>query len=62
MNLEQLRGFAEVARLGNFTRAAESLHLAQPSLSRQISSLEQDLGVELFHRERAGSSLTTAGE
>lgn len=62
MNLEQLRSFAEVAKLGNFTRAAESLHLAQPSLSRQISSLEQDLGAELFHRARAGSSLTTAGE
>ncbi|RUR00911.1 LysR family transcriptional regulator [Labedella endophytica] len=62
MNLEQLRSFVEVARLGNFTRAAEQLHLAQPSLSRQISSLEQDLGAELVHRARGGSSLTTAGE
>lgn len=62
MNLEQLQSFVEVARLGNFTRAAENLHLAQPSLSRQISALEQDLGAELFHRARAGSSLTTAGE
>ena len=48
MNLEQLRAFATVAELGNFTRAAEQLHLAQPSLSRQIAALEQDLGVELF--------------
>ncbi|WP_167138591.1 LysR substrate-binding domain-containing protein [Diaminobutyricimonas sp. TR449] len=62
MNLEQLRSFVEVARLGNFTRAAEQLHLAQPSLSRQIASLEQDLGAELFHRARGGSSLTVAGE
>ncbi|GAA2234228.1 LysR substrate-binding domain-containing protein [Herbiconiux moechotypicola] len=62
MNLDQLRSFAEVARLGNFTRASESLHLAQPSLSRQIAALEHDLGAELFHRSRAGSSLTTAGE
>lgn len=62
MNLEQLRGFAEVAQLGNFTRAAERLHLAQPSLSRQISALEHDLGVELFARARGGSTLTAAGE
>ncbi|GAA1984219.1 LysR family transcriptional regulator [Microbacterium pumilum] len=62
VNLEQLRGFVEVAQLGNFTRAAEQLHLAQPSLSRQISSLEQDLGAELFHRARVGSTLTVAGE
>jgi DNA-binding transcriptional LysR family regulator len=62
MNLEQLGGFVAVARLGNFTRAAEHLHLAQPSLSRQIAALEQDLGAELFHRARGGSTLTSAGE
>lgn len=62
MNLEQLRGFTEVARLGHFTRAAETLHLAQPSLSRQISSLERDLGAELFHRARGNITLTAAGE
>lgn len=62
MNLEQLASFVEVARLGNFTRAAEHLHLAQPSLSRQITSLEQDLGAQLVHRARSGSSLTIAGE
>lgn len=62
MNLEQLRSFACVAQLGNFTRAAEQLHLAQPSLSRQIATLESDLGAPLFHRVRGGSTLTTAGE
>lgn len=62
MNLEQLRGFVEIARLGNFTRAAEELHLAQPSLSRQISTLEGELGSELFHRARGHISLTAAGE
>ncbi|HET8780450.1 MAG TPA: LysR substrate-binding domain-containing protein [Agromyces sp.] len=62
MNLEQLRSFVEVARFSNFTRAAEELHLAQPSLSRQISTLEQSLGAELFHRARGGSTLTAAGE
>ncbi|PZF85907.1 LysR family transcriptional regulator [Jiangella anatolica] len=62
MNLEQLRGFVEVARLGHFTRAAEHLHLAQPSLSRQISALESDLGADLFHRARGHIALTAAGE
>lgn len=62
MNLDQLRGFAEVAGTGHFTRAAEQLHLAQPSLSRQISGLETELGVELFHRARGRIALTAAGE
>ena len=62
MNLEQLRGFAMTAELGHFTRAAERLHLAQPSLSRQIASLERELGVELFHRVRGHIALTAAGE
>lgn len=62
MNLEQLRSFVEVARLGHFTRASEHLHLAQPSLSRQISTLEREVGVELFHRARGHIALTAAGE
>ena len=62
MNLEQLKGFVTVAELGHFTRASEKLHLAQPSLSRQISTLEQELGAELFHRARGNISLTAAGE
>ncbi|MEJ6488993.1 LysR substrate-binding domain-containing protein [Leucobacter sp. USCH14] len=62
MNLEQLRGFVEIARLGHFTRAAERLHLAQPSLSRQIAALEADLGVDLLHRVRGNVALTPAGE
>ncbi|MFC6235044.1 LysR family transcriptional regulator, partial [Leucobacter soli] len=62
MNLEQLTGFVEVAALGHFTRAADRLHLAQPSLSRQIAALERELGVELFHRARGNVTLTAAGE
>lgn len=62
MNLEQLRSVVEVAATGNFTRAAERLHLAQPSLSRQISTLETELGVVLFHRIRGGATLTAAGD
>lgn len=62
MNLEQLRGFATIARVGHFTRAAEDLHLTQPSLSRQIATLEHDLGSQLFHRARGNIMLTAAGE
>lgn len=62
MNLDQLESFVTVARLGNFTRAADQLYLAQPTLSRQITALEHDLGAELFHRSRGGSTLTVAGE
>ncbi|WP_159609230.1 LysR family transcriptional regulator [Glutamicibacter sp. JC586] len=61
MNLEQLRGFMTIAEVGHFTHAAELLHLTQPSLSRQISTLEQELGSELFHRARGNISLTAAG-
>lgn len=62
MNLDQLRGFVEVARLGHFTRASEALHLTQPSLSRQISTLEAELGAALLHRARGHISLTPAGD
>ncbi|MBF4459045.1 LysR family transcriptional regulator [Pseudoclavibacter sp. VKM Ac-2867] len=62
MNLDQLRSFVEVASQGHFTRAAEVLHLAQPSLSRQISTLEQDLGAPLFNRTPGRVALTDAGE
>jgi DNA-binding transcriptional LysR family regulator len=62
MKLDQLSSFEAVARIGHFTRAAEELFLAQPSLSRQISTLEADLGVKLFRRGPAGVTLTDAGE
>ncbi|QOT19761.1 LysR family transcriptional regulator [Paenarthrobacter sp. YJN-5] len=62
VNLEQLRSFVTVHQMGHFTRAAAYLHLAQPSLSRQISTLESDLGAALFHRIRGNVTLTAAGE
>lgn len=62
MNLEQLKSFAEVAATGHFTKAAAALHLAQPSLSRQISTLEKELGAELFHRAHGHITLTDAGQ
>ncbi|GEK80614.1 LysR family transcriptional regulator [Agrococcus baldri] len=62
MKLEQLRSFEAVARIGHFTRAAEELYLAQPSLSRQIGALEAELDTPLLRRNPAGVTLTAAGE
>jgi len=62
MELHQLRSFKAVAELLNFSRAAEQLHVAQSALSRQIQSLEHDVGVKLFDRDRSRVSLTDAGK
>ncbi|MER8105185.1 LysR substrate-binding domain-containing protein [Kitasatospora sp. NPDC094016] len=62
MQFQQLRYFLAVADTRHFTRAAEAAHVAQPSLSQQIRSLERELGAELFHRTRGNIALTDAGE
>lgn len=61
MRLEHLRTFEAVVRLGTFTRAAQELYLAQPSLSRQIATLEADVGAVLLERGRHGAAPTEAG-
>lgn len=62
MNLRQLHYFLAVADEGSFTRAAERLFVAQPSLSQQIKSLEQELGGPLLERLPKGVRLTAAGK
>lgn len=62
MELRQLVYFEAVVRCGGFTRAAESLHVAQPAVSAQIRRLESELGVALLARTTRRVSLTHAGE
>jgi DNA-binding transcriptional LysR family regulator len=61
MQLPQLEAFAETARLGNVSRAAETLSLTQPALTARLHGLEGDLGVDLFLRGARGVTLTDAG-
>jgi DNA-binding transcriptional LysR family regulator len=61
LELRHLRYFAAVADAGTFTRAAERLFIAQPTLSQQVGRLEQLVGAPLLHRDRNGARLTAAG-
>jgi DNA-binding transcriptional LysR family regulator len=61
VHLRDLRYFLEVARQLHFTRAAESLYVSQPALSKQIRALERQLRVTLFERDRGSVRLTRAG-
>ena len=61
MELRHLRYFLAIAREGNVTKAARSLHVSQPTLSRQMSDLEAELGCELLVREPRGITLTDDG-
>src|SRR5690349_17321458 len=62
MQIHQLRYFCAIARTGNFTRAAQHEHIAQPSLSQQIRKLEDELGTRLFDRLGRSVRLTQMGE
>ncbi|AIQ42350.1 LysR family transcriptional regulator [Paenibacillus sp. FSL R7-0297] len=62
MELRQLQYTLQIAAERNFSRAADKLHIAQPSLSQQLSKLEKELGVLLFQRNTSSVELTYAGE
>lgn len=61
MELRTLRYFVTIAEAGTVTAAAEALHVTQPGVSRQLKSLEVDLGVDLFTRDKGRLELTGAG-
>jgi DNA-binding transcriptional LysR family regulator len=61
VELQQLRYFVAVAETGKFTTAARDLHVAQPSVSKQVRKLETELGAVLLERRKAGILLTDAG-
>lgn len=62
MELLQLYYFRTVASMEHMTKAAEALHVSQPSLSRAISALERELGVQLFHRTGRKITLNRCGK
>ncbi|MBO4789629.1 MAG: LysR family transcriptional regulator, partial [Oxalobacter sp.] len=61
MKIRVLRYFLETARLGSITRAAERLYVTQPTLSRQLKALEDELGKQLFERGSTSIRLTDEG-
>jgi DNA-binding transcriptional LysR family regulator len=62
MDWDKLRIFHAAAEAGSFTHAGDQLHMSQSAVSRQVSSLERDLKVALFHRHARGLQLTEQGE
>jgi LysR family nitrogen assimilation transcriptional regulator len=62
MDFQDVNAFAQVARLGSFSRAAANLRVAQSALSRRVLRLEHSLGVDLFERHGRGVRVTRAGE
>jgi DNA-binding transcriptional LysR family regulator len=62
MDWDKLRIFHAAAEAGSFTHAGEALNMSQSAVSRQVSALETDLGVPLFHRHARGLILTEQGE
>lgn len=62
MDIRHLEYFTEVAKHLNFTKAASALHISQPSLSKTVKSMEDELGVPLFNRSFRNLELTDAGK
>jgi LysR family transcriptional regulator, low CO2-responsive transcriptional regulator len=62
MNFQHLKAFCTIVSEGSFSRAAERLHLTQPTISAQIQALEKTVGARLFERSAQGILLTQAGK
>jgi len=62
MRITQLRSFHAVAHHGSVTRAAQALHVSQPTMTTQIRALEETYGIELFYRHGRGLTLTPTGK
>lgn len=62
MDIRHLEYFVEVAKERSFTRAAQNLHITQPTVSKMIRGLEEELGVPLFHRTGKVNEVTDAGK
>src|SRR5262249_57600040 len=62
MDAADLKVFAAVARIGGMNRAANELHTVQSNVTARVRTLEEELGVQLFHRGQKGVTLTAAGE
>ena len=62
MRIEHMREFVAIREEGNFSRAARSLFMTQPALSRHVQEVERELGVRLLNRDKHSVSLTDAGE
>src|SRR5271157_1840549 len=62
MELRQLRYFVAVCEAQNFAKAAAQLRIAQPSLSRQVQDLEDEIGVDLLKRSPRGVTITAEGK
>jgi DNA-binding transcriptional LysR family regulator len=61
MNIEHLKTFQEIVRLGSFSEVARKLGISQPAVSFQVQKLEQELGIRLIDRSQRTISLTQAG-
>ena len=62
MDITLARTFLDIVACGSFVRAAERLHVTQTAVSARVRTLEDAIGARLFVRNKAGASLTTAGE
>lgn len=62
MNLDQLKTFREIVRLGSFSEVARKLAISQPAVSFQVQKLEQELGIRLIDRSQRAITLTAAGK